>query len=167
MSFQSDYPSSFEGPFEAHFGGMVSSKPHEVDHPPEAVVSPARSALMARVRGKNTTPELRVRREAHRQGRRFRLHQRSLPGSPDLVFPARRLAIFVHGCFWHRHAGCSRCTTPKTRRDFWAAKFEANVARDARNIASLKDLGWRVAVVWECETTDAQRLRSLIAALLP
>jgi DNA mismatch endonuclease (patch repair protein) len=126
----------------------------------------ARSALMSRVRGKNTAPEMLVRREVHRQGRRFRLHRRSLPGSPDLVFPARRQAIFVHGCFWHRHEGCRKCSTPKTRRAFWEAKFAANIARDSRNLAALKELGWRTAVVWECETTDSDRLRTLIAHLL-
>ena len=130
-------------------------------------VSTARSELMARVRGKDTTPELLVRREVHRQGRRFRLHRRSLPGSPDLVFPARRLAIFVHGCFWHRHAGCRRCTSPKTRQGFWAAKFEANVARDTRNVAELEKLGWRVAVVWECEAVNENRLTAIVADLLP
>lgn len=122
---------------------------------------------MSRVKGKDTTPELRFRREAHRQGRRFRIHDRSLPGSPDVVFPARRLAVFVHGCFWHRHSGCRRCTTPKTRIDFWNAKFDANVARDARKTAELERLGWTVAVVWECETTDADRLTDLVSELLP
>ena len=83
-----------------------------------------------------------------------------------MIFPSRRLAVFVHGCFWHRHSGCRRCTTPKTRREFWAAKFDANVARDARNIADLKALGWRVAVIWECEAVDTDRLTKIVSDLL-
>lgn len=132
----------------------------------EPPVTPGRSALMARVKSKDTTPELKVRREAHRQGFRFRLHRRTLPGSPDLVFPSRRLAVFVHGCFWHRHTGCRHCTTPKTRREFWDAKFAANVERDARNEVALREIGWSTSVIWECETKDAVHLRKTIAALL-
>ncbi|HAF80061.1 very short patch repair endonuclease [Brevundimonas aurantiaca] len=126
----------------------------------------ARSSLMAKVRGKNTTPEIAVRKAAHGLGYRFRLHQRTLPGSPDLVFPARRKVIFVHGCFWHRHDGCRKTTTPKTRADFWNSKFQTNVARDARDRVALESAGWEVMVVWECETKDRAKLETLIRRFL-
>ena len=126
-----------------------------------------RSRNMSKVRGKDTAPELRVRRVAHRMGLRFRLHRKDLPGKPDLVMPKHRLAVFVHGCFWHRHEGCGRASTPSTRADFWQAKFDANVARDRRQIAALERLGWRVVVLWECESRDevaiAARLRAAVA----
>ena len=109
---------------------------------------------MARVRGKDTAPELRVRRIAHGMGLRFRLHRKDLPGKPDLVFTKHRLVVFVHGCFWHRHPGCSRASTPATRPDFWQAKFESNTARDRRQQADLHDLGWKVLVFWECGLKD-------------
>lgn len=121
---------------------------------------------MSRIRGKNTKPELIVRRLAHGMGYRFRLHRKDLPGSPDLVFPGRRKVVFVHGCFWHRHEGCRKTTTPKTRAEFWAEKFGRNVERDAENYAALKENGWHHLVVWECETTDldalAMRLRKFL-----
>lgn len=119
----------------------------------------ARSRLMARVRGKDTKPEMIVRRMVHAMGYRFRLHGRELPGSPDLVFPARKAVIFVHGCFWHRHVGCRRASMPKTRQDFWRAKFIRNVARDQRNEDALTEAGWRSAIIWECEAKDIQRLK--------
>lgn len=106
---------------------------------------------MARIRGKNTVPEVAVRRLVHRLGYRFRLHRRDLPGSPDLAFISRRKVIFVHGCFWHRHSACKLASTPRTRRSFWEGKFKANIARDARNISELQALGWRVLIVWQCE----------------
>src|SRR6266566_1581444 len=110
-------------------------------------ISPARRSFnMSRVRSENTGPELIVRQTAHRLGYRFRLHRKDLPGSPDLVFPARKTALFVHGCFWHRHNGCIRTTTPATRTDFWNAKFRENEARDARVRAALAALGWKVRV---------------------
>ena len=108
---------------------------------------------MSRVRGKHTKPELAVRRLLHGLGYRFRLHRRDLPGSPDIVFPSRRVVVFVHGCFWHRHEGCRRTTDPKTRGDFWQAKFARNVRRDADNQTLLEAAGWKVVIVWECETT--------------
>lgn len=111
----------------------------------------ARSALMGRIRGVDTGPEMAVRRAAHRLGYRFRLHCRSLPGRPDIVFPSRRAAIFVHGCFWHRHEGCRKASTPKTRVEFWEAKFARNVERDAEVQQRLRVAGWRVLVIWECE----------------
>jgi DNA mismatch endonuclease (patch repair protein) len=113
---------------------------------------------MAKVRGKDTRPELVVRRLAHALGFRFRLHRRDLPGSPDLVFPRLQKAVFVHGCFWHRHSGCSKASTPKTRVGFWKSKFAANVQRDARATVALEEMGWDVCVVWECETADGKHL---------
>lgn len=118
---------------------------------------------MSRVRGKNTSPEMRVRRAAHALGLRFRLHRKDLPGKPDLVFPKHRLAIFVHGCFWHRHEGCSKASMPKTRLEFWQAKFDANVERDARVTRCLVEKEWRVAVIWECQTREPDELRDRIA----
>jgi DNA mismatch endonuclease (patch repair protein) len=106
---------------------------------------------MARVRSRDTKPELMVRRIAHALGFRFRLHRRDLPGTPDLVFPRLRKIVLVHGCFWHRHDGCNRTTTPKIRKDFWTSKFKANIERDKRTLAELRNQGWKVLVVWECE----------------
>lgn len=106
---------------------------------------------MSRVRGKDTTPEMTVRKIAHRLGLRFRLHAKRLPGCPDLVFAKHKTIVFVHGCFWHRHT-CRRATTPKTHTDFWISKFERNQERDRKNINLLRDQGWKVLVVWECET---------------
>lgn len=114
-------------------------------------VDPKRSYLMSRVKSTNTLPELHIRRLAHSLGLRFRLHSRELPGTPDLVFPRWKLALFMHGCYWHRHPGCNLCTTPKTRVEFWNAKFNRNVERDRQNVAALEHLGWRVLVVWQCE----------------
>ncbi|MCW8918551.1 MAG: DNA mismatch endonuclease Vsr [Gammaproteobacteria bacterium] len=120
---------------------------------------------MRSVRQKNTKPEITVRRLAHRLGLRFRVNRKDLPGTPDIVFPKYHTVIFVHGCFWHRHPECKRATTPKTRVEFWQEKFEKNQERDARKIAHLKDLGWRVEVIWECETENKaaleERLRSI------
>ncbi len=110
-----------------------------------------RSALMSRVRHHDTEPELRLRRELHALGLRFRLHRRDLPGTPDIVLPRYRAVVFVHGCFWHRHDGCRRATTPKSNVDMWLQKFAANVARDIRSQEALSAAGWRVYVVWECE----------------
>lgn len=120
---------------------------------------------MARVRGKDTAPELRVRRVAHRMGLRFRLHRKDLPGRPDLVLPKHRLAVFVHGCFWHRHPGCSRASTPSTREDFWQAKFDANIARDSRQVAELEALGWTVLVIWECGVKDEAAVEARLAEI--
>lgn len=119
----------------------------------DIMTSEKRSALMSRIRGKNTHPELAVRMLAHRWGFRFRLHRRDLPGTPDLVFPRLRKAVLVHGCFWHHHSdtACKNAVIPKTRRDWWIAKLSANIDRDARNLASLRADGWDVLVIWECE----------------
>ena len=113
---------------------------------------------MAGIKGRDTRPELFVRRVAHKLGLRFRLHRKDLPGRPDLVFPRHQLAVFVHGCFWHRHPGCRYAYTPKSRIDFWTRKFTENVARDKRNEETLWKLGWRVLVIWECMTRDEEAI---------
>lgn len=117
---------------------------------------------MSRVKSRDTGPEIKVRKAAHAMGLRFRLHRKDLPGTPDLVFPRRKVAMFVHGCFWHRHEGCKKTTDPKSRIEFWQEKFALNIARDRRNAADLEALGWRVSVVWQCETTDAGRLEEIL-----
>ena len=109
-----------------------------------------RSALMSRIRGKDTGPELRVRKQLWRAGFRYRLHAKGLPGKPDLVLPKWEAVVFVHGCFWHCHAGCPYFRLPKTRPDFWDEKLRRNQERDETAISALIDVGWRVAVVWEC-----------------
>lgn len=121
-----------------------------------------RSRIMSAVKGKNTTPELIVRKYIHSQGFRYRLHKRALPGTPDLVLRKYRLVIFVHGCFWHRHKDCYYATIPATRTKFWREKFEHNQLRDARQVAELLELGWRVLTVWECGLKhSAQRISEL------
>ena len=115
------------------------------------IVSPeVRSRMMRGIKGRNTKPEMQLRRLLFKAGFRYRLHRKDLPGKPDIVLPKWNAAIFVHGCFWHRHSGCSLTTTPSTRTEFWKQKFDANVERDARNRESLINAGWRVATVWEC-----------------
>lgn len=111
-----------------------------------------RSWNMSRIRGKDTAPELVVRSLLHRLGFRFRLHRGRLPGRPDIVLPKYRTVVFVHGCFWHRHRACLNCTTPTHNRTFWLKKFAGNSARDKGNIRALSKLGWKVIVVWECQT---------------
>src|SRR4051812_25121508 len=126
----------------------------------------ATSKRMSSVRPIDTTPEKLVRAAATRLGMRYRLHRHDLPGRPDLVFPRLRKVILVHGCYWHRHEGCRRCTTPVRNGGLWQEKFSRTVARDARNLAALAELGWRVLVVWECETADAAALEARLAAFL-
>lgn len=108
--------------------------------------------MMAGIRSAHTRPEMVVRKALHRRGFRYRIQGRGLPGSPDIVLVRHKAVVFVHGCFWHRHADCAKAATPKSREAFWQAKFTANVDRDQRNITALISLGWRVAVVWECAT---------------
>ena len=115
---------------------------------------------MAQVKGRNTRPEKAVRSLLHRMGYRFRLQRADLPGKPDLVLPKHRTVIFVHGCFWHRHAGRKRATMPAVNIDYWNRKFERNVTRDAQNQAALEIGGWRVLVVWECELKDLAALQA-------
>jgi DNA mismatch endonuclease (patch repair protein) len=121
---------------------------------------------MSSVRPIDTTPEKLVRAAATRLGMRYRLHRHDLPGRPDLVFPRRRKVILVHGCYWHRHSGCRRCTTPVRNSELWQEKFTRTVARDARSLAALAELGWRVLVIWECETADAEALEARLAEFL-
>lgn len=125
-----------------------------------------RSEIMSRVRSRDTGPELVVRRIAHRLGFRYRLHRRDLPGCPDIVFPRYRSVVFVHGCFWHRHPNCKYASSPKTRVEYWQNKFHSNVVRDARNETLLRNLGWRVMVIWECETKDHERVAERISSYL-
>lgn len=126
----------------------------------------ARSALMSKVRGKDTGPEMIVRRLLHRLGYRYRLHVRELPGQPDLVFPSRQKAIFVHGCWWHQH-WCKRGNRrPATRREYWLPKLEANKRRDADTRSKLRRMGWRTLVIWECQTKDSDMVRSLAQKFL-
>lgn len=115
-----------------------------------------RSRMMSGIRGKDTKPEIMVRRFLHRHGFRFRLHVKKLPGTPDIVLPRHRVAILVHGCFWHRHSGCRYATTPATNREKWLAKFEDNVRRDREKQDGLNALGWRVLVLWECGLRTSQ-----------
>lgn len=130
------------------------------------VDTPTRSRIMSRVRNKDTRPEMTVRRLVFGLGYRYRLHGRKLPGKPDLVFAGRRKVIFVHGCFWHRHEGCSLARLPKSRHEFWIPKLEANRERDKRNLAALAAEGWEVLTVWECELKDLDALRSRITRFL-
>ncbi|MBA3853130.1 MAG: very short patch repair endonuclease [Gemmatimonas sp.] len=126
-------------------------------------VSAARRRIMAAIRGKNTKPELQVRRAIHASGLRFRLHHRELPGSPDVVLSRIKTVVFVHGCFWHAHS-CQR-SKPKTRAAFWQRKFEANQARDRRVRYFLRSAGWHVHVIWECELKREAPLRNLVRRL--
>jgi DNA mismatch endonuclease (patch repair protein) len=124
-----------------------------------------RSENMARIRGKDTQPEMKVRRAFWAAGLRYRLHDKRLPGNPDLVFRGRRTVVFVHGCFWHCHAGCSNFRIPKTRTDWWAVKLARNKARDVAIRTALEAAGWRVIVIWECEVADRRLLDELASKL--
>ena len=125
-----------------------------------------RSAVMARVKGKNTTPELKVRKALTALGARYRLNRKDLPGTPDIVLPGRRLAIFVHGCFWHGHDCPRGSRMPKANREYWTAKIARNVARDQRTAAELTAAGWRVETIWECELKDGDALSERLQRLL-
>ena len=132
-------------------------------------ITPAqRSANMQAIKGKGMKPELRVRRLAHRLGYRFRLHRADLPGKPDLVFPGRRKVIFVHGCFWHQHPepGCRAAHTPRSNTDYWGPKLARNVARDSAAQAALREAGWGVLTLWECELKDDAALAAQIQGFL-
>lgn len=117
----------------------------------DIVDTPTRSRMMAGIRSKHTRPELAVRRYLHAKGLRYRLHGRTLPGSPDLIFPSRKVVVFIHGCFWHRHEGCRFAYEPTSNVEKWQMKFAANTFRDKRAQANLHDLGWRIIIVWECD----------------
>ena len=127
-----------------------------------------RSERMSRIRGKDTKPELLVRRLVHSMGYRYRLHRRNLPGTPDLVFPGRKKVIYVHGCFWHRHPdpNCSLARMPKSRLEFWRPKLEGNRRRDIDNHGRLTELGWHFMVVWECQIKDIEELKGNIVEFL-
>ena len=126
-----------------------------------------RSWNMSRIRGKNTGPEKFVRSMLHRLGFRFRLHQKDLPGKPDIVLSGRKTIVLVHGCFWHRHWDCRFTTTPKNNSDFWLRKFKSNVERDERQFNALTDLDWKVVTVWECETRDPNSLAERLLEEIP
>jgi len=128
--------------------------------------SEERSAIMRAVPRKDSKPEVIVRRALHGLGYRFRLHQADLPGTPDIVLPRFHLAVFVHGCFWHRHPDCRLVSSPRTRVEFWQAKFARNIQRDTAAERALKDLGWEVLVVWECETRDVGALRAKLRSAI-
>ena len=126
------------------------------------VVDPAtRSRMMSGIGGRNTKPEIVVRKALFAAGFRFRLHRKDLPGRPDVVLPGRRIAVFVHGCFWHAHRGCRYAKTPASRREFWEAKLATNVERDARAMDALLSAGWRVLVIWECATRSVETREAL------
>jgi DNA mismatch endonuclease (patch repair protein) len=140
---------------------------------PDVFDPPTRSAVMRRVKGRDTGPERAVRQVLTRLGARYRLHRADLPGRPDIVLPGRRLAVFVHGCFWHGHDCARGSRVPQARRDYWTAKITGNRARDARNAEALASAGWRVETVWECELKARalpaleDRLRTLLAETAP
>jgi DNA mismatch endonuclease (patch repair protein) len=121
-----------------------------------------RSWNMGRISGRDTKPEIVVRRVLHRLGYRFRLHSKNLPGRPDIVLPRWQTVIFVHGCFWHRHPGCRFAYSPKSRVEFWMKKFDENIARDHHSKSKLEEMGWRVEVIWECETAKLYELENRI-----
>lgn len=131
----------------------------------EDVCPAERSRIMAAVKSKDTTPEMVVRRLVHAMGHRYRLHVRGLPGTPDLVFPSTRRIVNVSGCFWHMH-GCGRCRIPATHRDYWLSKLRRNRARDKRTLRQLRKAGWRVLVVWECQTLNLPALKAKLHRFL-
>ncbi|MGF6161155.1 very short patch repair endonuclease [Pseudomonas fluorescens] len=117
----------------------------------DIVDTTTRSRMMSSIRGKNTKPEIFIRKLLHSHGFRFRIHQKTLPGQPDIVLKKYNTCIFINGCFWHRHPGCSLATYPKTHTDFWSEKFRRTIERDILNISNLETLGWQVIIIWECE----------------
>ncbi|MCA6247149.1 MAG: DNA mismatch endonuclease Vsr [Phenylobacterium sp.] len=135
---------------------------------PDVFDPQARSAVMRRVKGRDTGPELKVRRLLTRLGARYRLHRADLPGRPDIILPGRGLVIFIHGCFWHGHDCARGSRVPQARRDYWTAKVAGNRARDARNLSALAEAGWRVETVWECElkARDHPALEARLSRLL-
>lgn len=143
----------------------MSTKPNTISFPG---VSPQTSLLMSRIRAKNTRPELIVRQYLFKEGFRYRIHQKNLPGHPDIVLKKYNTAILIHGCFWHQHPGCKLCRTPKTRQEYWIPKIERNLLRDEQNLIALKNLGWNVIIVWECELHKnkiAQTLANLVTQI--
>jgi DNA mismatch endonuclease, patch repair protein len=132
------------------------------------VSAPERSARMARVKSKNTKPEMKVRKLLHSMGYRYRIHRADLPGTPDIVFPKKKVAIFVHGCFWHRHddPNCKLARLPKSREGFWTSKLEGNRERDLLNLQRLHSLDWTTLTVWECELNDMETVSRRLEEVL-
>lgn len=134
---------------------------------PDKFTPEKRSTIMSHVKGRNTAPELVVRKLLHRLGYRFRLHRKDLPGTPDIVLPKYRTVIFVHGCFWHGHSGCPRAARPTSNADFWNNKIDKNMARDSKAQEDLAVLGWQALVIWQCQIRDLavlqERLRNFIS----
>lgn len=131
----------------------------------DVVSSAKRSQMMSCIKGRDTLPEMLVRKALFAMGHRFRLHRRDLPGTPDIAMPGRKTAVFVHGCFWHAHQGCKYAKTPSTRREFWTTKLHATADRDRRAVDQLAVMGWRVLIVWECSTRDPEAAMALPNAL--
>lgn len=150
----------------------MSRKPQSTPAPEQTItraedgIAEGTRRSMRANRAKDTKPEVAVRRLLHRLGYRFRLHDRSLPGTPDLVFSRRKAVVQVHGCFWHQHPGCRHATKPQARADYWGPKLARNAVRDRANAAKLEALGWRLAVVWECELRDMEALTQRLARFL-
>ncbi len=132
----------------------------------DTVTPQVRSRIMAQVKSKNTKPEMTVRRLLHGLGYRYRLHRKDLPGKPDLVFPSRRKAVFINGCFWHGHVNCDKARLPSSNRDYWQTKLRRNRERDERNLALLQESGWGTMVVWECELADLDAVSQHLIAFL-
>lgn len=131
----------------------------------DTLTVPERSRRMGLIRSSNTVPELTARHFLHAAGLRYRLNNKHLPGKPDLIFPRFRVAMFVHGCFWHRHQGCKVASTPKSNTEFWQEKFSRNVERDIKMSSQLEALGWRVIVLWECELKEPRVTRTMETAI--
>ncbi|WP_442496839.1 very short patch repair endonuclease [Methylobacter sp. sgz302048] len=132
----------------------------------DTITTEKRSRIMSRIRSKNTAPEMVVRKLIFSMGYRYRLHRRQLPGCPDIVFPGKKKVIFVHGCFWHCHAGCKRATVPQSNRDYWYPKLKRNSRRDKINQVALVAAGWNVMIIWECEIKNsnlAEKIRSFLS----
>ena len=127
----------------------------------DVVDKATRSRMMSGIQGKNTVPELAVRKFLHSHGFRYRLHVKTLPGKPDIVLPKYQTVVFVHGCFWHQHKRCNNAVMPKSNTNFWKNKLEGNIERDKRAITALKKSGWRCLVVWECETVNDAKLNAI------
>jgi len=130
------------------------------------VTKKRRSEIMGRVGSKNTKPEIAIRKILSSMGYRYRLHRKDLPGKPDIAFMGKKKVVFINGCFWHRHPGCPNTRTPKSRIDYWTRKFDQNVARDKKNIAELKDLGWDTLIIWECEIAQTEEIRNRLRSFL-
>lgn len=140
----------------------MKSTAHEEVEEMDTLSKKERSLLMSKIHSKNTKPEIVVRKWLHANGYRFRLHRRDLPGVPDIVLPKHKLVIFVHGCFWHRHADCKRASTPKDNSAYWEAKFSKTIERDKKAIEDLQNEGWMVLIIWECEITKIGEKLSIL-----